>query len=198
MSHREPGWERDARSWGLARRSLLYGSMAVALLAAGCVVADPPPFSDPAKTPPVLSLGEANPPVYQIQPLSLTSETKLVLINVPVRSEDAGDDLVALLFVNWNVASNETASPIAKAREPASTFNDTGRSIEMVWDYQKTTPGCWQLTMLVTHESNYDWIRSSYGNPADIAIATWFFNVEDDPPGTNPLSGCPKPAGMVP
>jgi len=167
--------------------------MVLALLAAGCIVADPPDSSDPEKTPPLLLLGQADPPVYQVKGLSTKDGSPPLQINVPVRSEDAGDQLLALLFVNWNMGLEDSA--VAKVLVGPSTFDDTDRMISAVWDYTEIpTRGCTQLAMLVTHYTNYDWIHSAYINPSDVAIATWFFNVDDEPLGTNPLSGCPSPS----
>jgi hypothetical protein len=194
MSHRVVACEPDQGSARLARRSLTALSMAFALLAAGCIVADPPNSSDPEKTPPLLLLGQADPPVFQVMSLSTKDGSTSLPINVPVRSEDAGDELIALLFVDWNVDSN-AKEPVAKARVAPSTFDDANRMISATWDYSGAPSGCNQLTMLVTHSTNYDWIPSTYANPADVAIATWFFNVNDEPRGTNPLSWCPSSAG---
>jgi hypothetical protein len=165
--------------------------MALALLAAGCIVADPPTSSDPEKTPPVLFLGEANPAVYQVRPLWKTSGSSRVQIDVPVRSEDSGDPLHFDFYLNWNVAGQKILA--GRNIEP-STFADTSRSIGMEWDYSTESVGCKQVTLVVTHASNFivTYPAPSYTNPADIAIATWFFNLGDDPPGTNALNDCPS------
>ncbi|MBN1612507.1 MAG: hypothetical protein JW940_38105 [Polyangiaceae bacterium] len=192
MSHRVRAGEPDKGWLGLARRSLALTSMVLALLAGGCIVADPPDSSDPEKTPPLLLLSQANPPVYEVKDLVKSSVPAQVPINVPVRSEDAGDKLYALLYKNWNLGGRRSdyiqASTVILA---PSTFDDTGRMISTVWDYQDASRGCTQLTLMVTHASNFD-LAIGYINPADIAIASWFFNIDDD--GTNTLSSC----GAVP
>jgi hypothetical protein len=193
MSHRIRADAPDEPSACLARRSLRSVSMALALLAAGCIVADPPNSTDPAKTPPLLMLGEADPPVVQVRQLWTSATPPQVQINVPVRSEDAGDRLAALLFVDWNAGSTDDARLAESVPVAPSTFDDTGRMISVTWDYSEQPPGCRQLTLLVTHLANYDWFHQTYFNPADVAIATWFFNI-DDLGGTNTLSGCPRPA----
>jgi hypothetical protein len=198
MSHRVLACARAEGSARLARRSLTAVSMAFALLAAGCIVADPPDSSDPEKTPPVLLLGQADPSVYQLQVLSKSSgETTRVPINVPVRSEDAGDPLIAALYLNWDTPGQEsTFVQGTQRRLEASTFDDTGRSVATEWDYHAAT-GCKQLTLIVTHETNFDWLGSSYVNPADIAIAVWFFYIRAGQSDTNDVTSCPNSSGAV-
>jgi hypothetical protein len=172
--------------------------MAFALLAAGCLVADPPNSTDPEKTPPLLLLGQADPPVYVVTKLSTKSPTPRIPISVPVRSEDSGDRLHFDFYVDWNGADQDIIE--GRYVDP-STFSDTSRSIDTEWAYGSlTNAGCKQVTLVVTHASNFvaTYPTPVYTNPADFAIATWFFNVDDDPIGTNTLSGCPTPTPNEP
>ncbi|HET9933976.1 MAG TPA: hypothetical protein VFQ35_24905, partial [Polyangiaceae bacterium] len=89
LSHRAP--EKTPPSSGkmrLARSSLLCLCAAPSL--SGCIVADPPEYQDPGRTPPFLNLALATPRVLDIQVIDLTTNPANAnfSVNVPVRSDD--------------------------------------------------------------------------------------------------------------
>jgi hypothetical protein len=156
----------------------------------GCIVAEPPDYQSAAKTRPMLDLSMADPPVTEVVSVDTTAPRTVVPFNLPVRSEDAGDDLLSVFYLSFGQADQSAEFGISE--EPASTFDDTGRVIARDWDYGGLEPGCYQLTMVVTHKSNFDLEAWSPTDSADVAIATWWVNVDDDPAQPNLLSQCPS------
>ena len=197
VSHsRRPQCDKP-RHCRLARRSLLWGLVAGALNMTGCILAEPPPYQAPEQTAPWLDLATAVPSVYQVLPLSTASDTQQLRFNVPVRSEDAGDELFFAFFLNWN--TDEEIGPVGKGKVEASTPDKQDRAIITVWDYSGVmlAPGCSHLTLMVTHLANWDITRDAPYDWGDVAVATWTLNVDDAPPGTNTLSDCPRSLGGV-
>lgn len=153
----------------------------------GCLQAGPPDYKDPAQTPPVLDLNSAVPSVLDVLNVDTTSG-ETIPFNVQVRSEDRGVDLSADLYVDYGSSAQQVENAFATV--PASTFSDTNREIRLTWTVPSSallTPGCHQLTLLVTHATNYPVIRNS----ADVALATWWLNVDDDSQSPNTLASCP-------
>ncbi len=188
VSHLAPG--RSARCRGffrLARGSLSLLAMCSAL--AGCIVAGPPDYKDPTQTPPVLDLNGADPSILQIIERAPGEQ---ITFKIKVRSEDAGDDLIALLYIDYGAT---TQALEANQTIAASTFDDTNREVNFAWTVPNIQRGCRQLTLLVTHTKHTSILGPTDNN--DIALVTWFLNVAD-PDGTNVLAQCPKTAGGKP
>jgi hypothetical protein len=158
----------------------------------GCLVPPPPESGEPAKMAPVLDLLSANPSVNGVNVL-FRDETQQRPITIRFRSEDAGERVVGLLFVNWN--SDQIQSRVAKRVVEPSTFDDTERDIALTWDYSLESAGCKQLTLVVTHFQNVDWERDVPIDLEHVAIAVWTFNIIDDPADPTPLSSCPIAPG---
>lgn len=171
----------------LARRSLV--SLGMIGLLASCLQSGPPDYQDPSRTPPLLDLNGASPLVTEIQPVT-TGET--IPFSVRVRSEDRGVDLIAVLYLEYGLANQSPeASPVIL---PASTLSDTSRKIAISWTIPPSvSAGCHQITLLVTHTTNFT--SGVPNNLSDIGLATWWLNVNDNPPGTNTLAGCPTATG---
>src|SRR4029434_5135890 len=91
---------RAAKCLEVAGICLARGSLGIILLMSvqGCIVADPPVFEEPERTPPFLDLAAADPPIFEILQQGPADQVR---INVPFRSEDAGDRLQAVLFLNY-------------------------------------------------------------------------------------------------
>ena len=155
------------------------------VLVAGCVVSDPPNYGVAKKTPPFLDLTAANPKVFERKDVNRGDK---VNFNVPVRSEDAGDQLIGLLYLNYNVIKNgELQEQFLKVDFVSpSTLDDTKRTVDILWDVN-VDPGCYQATMVVTHQSNLTDNRPDRSE--DTAVAMWWLNVDDD--GGNLLQDCP-------
>jgi hypothetical protein len=151
---------------------------------AGCVLADPPEHGRATQTPPILFAAQADPPVFQVLEVEPNDS---VLFNVPIRSEDVGEPLLAELVLDYSIVDPprlQKAVPVT-----AGTFEDTKRTIDVAWDVPSdTAAGCRLLTLWVTHNSNLD-VRSL----DDVATVTWAVSVGDSSGDPNTLASCPKP-----
>ncbi|HEX7453271.1 MAG TPA: hypothetical protein VF294_13340, partial [Polyangiaceae bacterium] len=143
LSRRAPLIRAAAAVLGLARLSLLSGfSM---LLASSCIVANPPEYVDPLQTRPILDVGQAVPGTSQVLVVHAGDH---VGFSVPVRSEDAGEDLRAVFFIDQGPGSAGIFQN--SQRIPASTYSDTTRPVTFPWTVPTLTPaGCHLLTLTV-------------------------------------------------
>jgi len=148
----------------------------MSLLAAGCVVADPPEYGVARQTPPFLELSGASPKVFGLLELVGGGQGT---VSVPVRSEDAGDPLVAQLFFNYATPDQRPAGG-TNFKIPASTFDDTSRSASVSYfiPTDDAMKGCQQLSLVVQHFSTY-----GTSDTADVAIATWTVVIDPDDSG---------------
>lgn len=187
LSRRSRLIRKAAAFLGLARLSLL--SSLSMLLASSCIVADPPEYLDPVQTRPVLDIGQADPGTSQVL---LVQTGEKVTFSVPVRSEDAGEDLRAVFFVDQGPGSSGVFQNSQSI--PASTYNDTSRPVTFEWTVPPLPlPGCHLLTLTVAHRLSFDPTHDDVLNPKDqddAAIVNWWLNVN---PTTDPstLVNCP-------
>lgn len=193
MSYRRPGRTDASRRRVLARLSLMLGTMLSVFTMVGCLVAPPPESGEPEKRRPELDLIGAIPSINGVHPLPF-DPTPQTSISVKVRSEDAGEDLLAVFYLNWNVPSAERQLQPRK-QIPASVWDDTERFITYTWSYGEESSGCKVLTMLVTHEDNWSRLSDRPIADSDVALASWTFNLGDDPNDPTTLRSCPTPAG---
>jgi len=164
---------RSHGDWGM-----LLGSLGCAATATGCLVAEAPEYGPPQQRPPVIQTQRVEPSPYEL--LIFNEDTLPQDINVPVRSEDAGDNLIGALFVDWQVPGQQVL--IREKPVPASSFDDVSRS----WTFRfkpddRIDENCGHtLTLLLMHESNYDFELSAPKDNAswDVASVTWQLNVE--------------------
>jgi hypothetical protein len=189
LSRRPAVIRKAAAVLGLARLSLLGGlSM---LLASSCIVADPPEYLNPVQTRPVLDIGQADPGTSQVL---VVQTSQNVAFSVPVRSEDAGEDLRAVFFVDQGPGSPGVFQNSQSI--PASTYNDTGRAVTFEWTVPPPPPpgpGCHLMTLTVAHRLSFDPTHDDVLNPKDqddAAIVNWWLNAD---PTTDPstLVNCP-------
>lgn len=156
------------------------------LFASGCIVADPPRYEAPEKTRPILDLFRADPPLRQV----LVRRTDDVIrFNIPVRSEDAGDPLVAALHLDWGTARSDH---LTNREIPSSTFDDEDRAITFQWTVEPNLKDCHLLTLLVFHKANIDLQGQQSLVIEDQAIATWWANFNPDETDPDTLKDCPQ------
>lgn len=185
LSHPKPlksGGSAAVRA--LARLSLI--SLMMALVAAGCVVPDPPEYGVARQTPPFLDLSTAK--VFELKEYK-TTDTIPPSISVGVRSEDAGDNLFAQLILNYSVTDKKNSQLLGVAFIPASTFDDLSRQINITFNVPDR-PGCQQMSLVVTHVSNLTQTNEPQ-DFGDVGIATWWLSIDDDD-DTALLSKCPR------
>lgn len=133
--------------------------MAAAFAASGCLVTSVPDDETPTLTPPFILDGTAAPPVSDILEIKKdpTNPNKYtsVGLSVSVRSEDAGADLVPILYVDYGFYDEDQNLPFRAARLldnlPAKTLSDGPRSLAVAYRPTALLPGCHTVTLMVTH-----------------------------------------------
>src|SRR5882724_7980968 len=172
-------WASSRPFLALARLSLLG---ACVLMLQRCLVDDPAPFPESKQTPPRLDYHNALPLLDQV---IFAQNGETLHFSIPVASEDAGDDLSAILVLDYNGGSVGSLS--GEAIRP-STLDDTTRSVSLDWNVDRVTAGCHRVTLRVTHHANLD---GNHGpevfNTADLAEAYWWANIDADPSLGNAL-----------
>jgi hypothetical protein len=179
----------------LAWRSLLLGSMVLA--ASSCIVADPPEYKAPQRTRPLLNVYGAGP----------TATRALIVYSVPrvatkfsveVQSEDAGEELRAIFFLDYQLPGEKKLAPKAL---PPSTYDKT-RTITFDWFPEAKDAGCHFLSLVVAHRSSFliaddeDHLDPKAAEE-DAAIVTWTVNIDPKDAG-NTLPNCPSRTTTVP
>jgi hypothetical protein len=169
------------------------------LFPSGCIVADPPQYEDPKRSPPILDLERAVPLISSIIIVDRSDKIAShdVEVSVPIRSDDQGEALVAALHHDYFTDPTGNTDTFSSVMVPPSTLDDLNRSISLTWSVEDAFPaGCHQLALVVFHQSSWDFphFRPKPGTLWDTAFATWWMNIDPDPnvdPDT--LVGCPKP-----
>ncbi|MBK7580807.1 MAG: hypothetical protein IPI67_11430 [Myxococcales bacterium] len=154
-------------------------------VAVACIVSDPAEYGVAKQTPPFLDATQAKPSV--LYRYDLTSGQTLA-VNVPVRAEDAGDELVAQLYLDYLVVGRQT---LLGFRQLAPGKFEDERTIDIPAN-NIVTQGCHAVSLVVTHRGNLN-EKNAPILSADTAILSWWINVDDD--GTNTMSECPVQGG---
>jgi hypothetical protein len=171
-----PGGEgragRDGRAnLALARTWLV--SVVAACSTMACLWPEPPDYQEPEQTPPFL--WGPYPATSEVQ--SVTSGQEFAIV-VNLRSEDAGEDLWAFLYLNYLIGGLQPYDSLRRKQVPAGSLSEE-RTIDMPsWTVpDRPTPGtCEQLTLIVSHQSNFD---DSFLpiNDNDVATLTWWLDI---------------------
>jgi hypothetical protein len=174
--------------------------LATSWLAAGCIFPEPEKFEEPQRTAPIVALNEVAPPV-----------TSLLVVNgrtphnftVPFRSNDAGEFLQALFFLDFNTSSEDF---VTFQNVPPSTLDDPNRSVTLQWTFDETCTNdevedvacCRQFSMHLVHVSS---VEQNTGTPrpdevkssGDLASVVWWMAVEAEGQSPHLLGRCPSP-----
>lgn len=155
----------------------------------GCLVDDPPPYAAPQKTRPRLEYSKALPSLKQV---IVANSGDLLKFEIPVTSEDIGQELYALLFLD-DVGNLQLNS----GRLPASTLDDPNeRKLSLLWTVRGpgvVQPGCHRIVLRVTHFSNIiPGTDNELFDKEDLDEAYWFANVNVSPEDANSLVNCPQ------
>ena len=167
-------------------------------LLSGCIVTDPPQYEEPTRTPPILDLLNARPVLGDVIVIDRTDNDDAndrVELSIPVRSDDQGEFLKAALWVDVSFGSAFFTDRQTKV--PPSTLDDEARSINLSWTVKDLPrkPGCHPLTLLVSHESNWDefnFMPDPIKAQNDTAVATWWMNLDPQPGDEFTLRDCPS------
>jgi hypothetical protein len=175
---------------GLAWRSLSLAS--IMLFAGSCIVADPPEYRAPGQTRPVLNTYGAVPTQTQALILDASAgKQPKTTFTVQVRSEDAGEPLRAVLFLDYQMKPGEQR--INSLPVPASTYDNVDRFISFEWTPYVT--GCHFVTLVVAHQSSFLKGDEIQLNPLraddDAALVTWTVNVAVSSSDATTIASCP-------
>jgi len=185
-SSSRPNWRRLR----LACESLLV--LSIMTQVASCIVADPPQYTDPVQTRPELAVYSAKPSVYQVVVVQTPSASS-PSFTVPVRSEDAGEQLLVNFWRDYGTSSKKFIDSKFIA---ASTYDDTSdRAISYTWTtVSLDDSGCHTFSMVVAHLDSYQTpqVLDTKKADTDAALITWWVNVNPDPNALTTLSGCPS------
>jgi hypothetical protein len=152
----------------------------------GCLIEDPPPYTQPAKTPPRLDSVRADPSPDQI---IVRKTGDVIRFTIPVVSEDAGDRLQAVLQLDMGSPTEEDDF-VTSTKVPASTLDDKSRALLLEYEVELAIrPGCHRFTVLVSHESNFG-DGPEVVDPTDLATEHWMANLNPENDAT--LVGCPN------
>jgi hypothetical protein len=174
----------------LARPSLL--GLSTMLFATSCIVADPPEYHDPVQSRPQLIVYRADPPTQQILLVDPNSSLG-TNFNVPFRSEDSGEDLTGVFFLDYQVSPGERFQ--GSLNLTASTFDNTERAATFTWRPVGIEFGCHYLSLVVAHRSSFldgDTIHlDKTKGEKDAAIVTWVVNIGPAAGQEHTLINCP-------
>jgi hypothetical protein len=166
-------------------------------LSSGCLVADPPQYDEPATTPVFLDVVAAVPIAGRVI-VHDGGGTPTIDFDVPFRSEDNGDRVQFGLLQDFGFPAR-TDEVFCRGFVPPGTFDETDRAIRFTAVPKMAMSGCYQLTLLVAHEKNFDGCRPDLiRGVGDTAMVTWWLNVVA--PGQDPstLVNCPSPSEIQP
>jgi hypothetical protein len=169
--------------------------LVAALGSAGCLVSDPPVYEQPGMTPPFLDLVAATPMPGRVIVREAGTDP-VIKFDIPVRSEDNGEELWFALYRDFSIIPNNRNRPVfGSSRIPPGTFDETDRAIRFDWTLDSSvTQKCHQLTLLVSHESTWV-LEDARPDPlrgiGDTAMATWWLNHIAAGQDPNTLVDCP-------
>ena len=169
--------------------------MLLALAAPACLVAEPPSYEEPRRTPPILDLYAAKPFIGGVIPIARSASLELpdrIDFKIPVRSDDQGEDLWWMLYAD-RTFSNELLV-WGPQRVPASTLDDTTRYVQYTWiEDTRYAKGCHTLSFVVAHLSSWDLVGPPMLLDAtDAAVGTFWINVDPGLTDPNTLPHCPS------
>ncbi len=158
--------------------------------ASGCIVADPPEYRDPVQTKPVIDGFRANPTTSSVLVVNTNDQVPFA---VPVRSEDAGEELSAHFFVDYGAGS--PGLPQNTQTVAASTYADTSREVTWTWKVPLLSANCHLLSLVVAHRTSFEPSDNDVLDPdkadKDAAIINWWLNVNVPTASAATLVNCP-------
>lgn len=155
------------------RRTALGGCVA-AMCAMGCLDA-PPSYEQRQRIQPFVIMPATQPPVDEV---AAVATNRTLQVRVPFRSDDLGEGLIAVFFLNDGRIGSEDIGP--------SVLSDRSRFVEFTFR-PEVDPGCHQLSLLLTHNDNFNGIAAK--DESNAAYVYWWLNVFD--PRVGPTASCP-------
>ena len=184
----------------MARVSLaLWGVMALGSTA--CLVTDTPTFIAPKRTPPYLT--NLDPPTTHTQNVGILAGTtdtyESPKITFDIQSEDLGQNVIALLYVDLKgLQSSDNPQPVKDWTLDPGTLQSEPRRTSHELDFNNPVRprGCYAVTVVTSHRFFVVPPRPVDDN--DVDTATWFYYVgvkPSDPefPGLKTCEPLPRP-----
>jgi len=161
------------------------------LLATSCVVADPPEYQSPVQTRPALDVYQASPTTTTVL---VVNTLDVVKISVPLRSEDAGEWLTGVFWVDSNTGFPGLLQNVQKI--PPSTYANDQRAVTLDWIVPRLPrAGCHLLSLVVAHDSSFktnpSYMLNADAENRDAAIINWWMNVDVTSGPVSTLENCP-------
>ncbi len=164
VSWSKAGGARKSLGLALARLSLSLASLP---MLSGCLVDDPPAYTQPKRTAPRLDYYRAKPLLDRI---IVASEKESITFEIPVTSEDAGEGLTAQFYVDSSLNNNRNL--------PASTLDEAPRLVRFTYSVPlRGPPGCHVFKIRVAHSSNVTLGDAPVLDPNDVAEVYWWANL---------------------
>jgi hypothetical protein len=164
---------------------------AAAPILSACLIPEAPQYGAPEKTPVFIIDSTVDPNPRELLKLVLPEDRGTQSFGFKVRSEDANEEVVAVLYLNYK---HEGGLLLMQVNYDPLTFNEE-RTISLGWkvpDERVDTPGCHAVTLMVLHESGWDDLKKEViGTPSDLASVTWFVSLEELGKPLAVLSSCP-------
>jgi hypothetical protein len=157
----------------------------------GCVI--PNYEYGPARQSPVFVLDSSIAP-SAVTPLLLKEQDTPVHLTLTAFAEDAGDELMSALYVDYK---HQGGYYLLSHRHGTEAI-EVPRPIE--YDFNRGLPpeGCHALTVMLFHESEWDDANFQIvGVPPDLASVTWFVSIAADGHSA-PLASCPDVSTQSP
>jgi hypothetical protein len=155
-----------------------------------CIVDEPPDFEDRQRTAPTLYLANAVPSSTTIVPVTSGQTNQFT---VKLESEDLGEDLVAIPWVNYGL---ENAKALALHSIPHGHLG-APRDVSFPVTIDPSGPkGCVPLTIFFVHFDDVQFTDNDGARPkpgVPFTFNTWFLLVDEDPQDVT-FADCPQPA----
>lgn len=175
----------------------MFGVFAASSLTAGCIVPEAPEYGAARQTPVFVEANSIFPNPFSLQHYQNLSSGLPVELRMQVRSEDAGSQLISVLYVDYK---HKDGHYVDHKNYKPLTF-DTKRLIsweKSVSDLNLGDGPCHTLTVALLHEEGWDeGTNTQIGTPPDLAAVTWFASFTDDGSATGLLSDCPDASSEI-
>lgn len=152
----------------------------VALFVVGCL-SDPPTYRDSQRLPPFVVVDKTDPPPWVFTPLN---EGETLVISLWFYSEDLGDDLRALTYVDL-LPGEQPVTADDPVEIPAGSYEEI-RSVRL--EVPNLAAGCHAVTVVLTHVSNLD--DGTVVDKDRAARVVWWANVKGAQ-GSGRIDDCP-------
>jgi hypothetical protein len=167
----------------------MFAAALASSLTTGCIIPEAPEYGAARQTPVFVDESTVFPNPHSLQHYQNLPGYEADF-RVSVRSEDAGEELISALYVDYK---HQNGFLVEHKNGKPETF-DKERVISWTLDFQdgrfETTPACHIFTLNVFHASGWDFDNNrQIGTPPDMASVSWFASFNDN--GSALLSQCP-------